>query len=377
MGLSVSLADFSGTERCGALSYVAMKSAIVLRRTPGAVGVGFLALAALAGVLVPGEYWPLAWVRYREYKGEFTGQPVVMVPPSLRRETVPLEYHIRMTSGVCQIAWIDPAGQVVHYTAMGSGYAMRSTLAAGERLQLDPGSNEGRYLVRMGLKYHLLSPFLWRCFGGGMLFGLTAAVISLFLHRHRVLWLRTLGSHFTRRQFAVWIAVDILSLAILYPTLHESGHALTGLALGGRIAELFFTSLTGETPHVKFAYLPDGARPWMNAGGVFLPILVAYSLLIVWFGPGRRLSVFRQALLLTLVVLLLFPGFGIDDHLRGMAEQLGCRGRGGILLVETIPAWLALAAYAAMGWRLWRRSRRDRIEAGDDRNQETTAGNQA
>jgi hypothetical protein len=358
VGLSLSPADFSGTERCSALSCVIMKGAIVLRRIPGAVCVGFLAVTALAGVLVPGDHWPLAWVRYREYQGEFAGQPVVMVPPSIRRKTVPLEYHIQMTSGVCQIAWIDPAGQVIHFTAMGSGYVMRSTLAAGERLRLDPGSNEGRYVVRLGLQYHLFSPFLWRRLGGGMLFGLTAAgLISLSLHRHRTLWLGTLRSHLTRLQLGVWAVFAVFSCAIVYPTLHEAGHALSGLALGGRIDELLFTSLTGETPHVKFGYLPEGARPWMNAGGVFLPILVAYSLLIVWFGLGRRLSVFGQVLLLTLVVLLLVSGFGIDDHLQGMAQRLGCRGQGSILLVETIPAWLALAAYAAMGWRLWRLSR--------------------
>lgn len=74
---------------------------------------------------------------------------------------------------------------------------------------------------------------------------------------------------------------------------------------------------------------------------------------------------------------LLVSGFGIDDHLRGMAEQLGCRGHGSILLVETIPAWLALVAYAAIGWRLWRLSQRDKIEAGDDRNREITAEDRA
>jgi hypothetical protein len=346
-----------------------MKSAILLRRTIGAVCVGSVAITAFAGVLVPGEDWPLAWVRYREYKGEFAGRPVVVVPPPIRRETVPLEYHIQMTSGACQIAWIDQAGQIVHYTAMGFGYAMRSTLSAGERLQLDPGSNEGRYMVRMGLKYHLLSPFLWRRLGAGTLAGLTAfGLISLFRRRYRMLWLGTLRSRLTDRQWGVLIAFGIFSCVILYPIVHESGHALAGLALGGRIAEVAFTALSGDTPHVKFSYLPDDARPWMNAAGVFLPILVAYGLLAVWFGPGRGLSVFRQVLLLTPAVLFLVSGFGIDDHLRGMAEQLGCTSEGSVLLVKTIPAWLALAAYAAIGWRFWRLNRRDKTEAGGDRN---------
>jgi len=355
-----------------------MKSAIVLRRTIGAVCVGFLALTALAGVLVPGEYWPLAWVRYREYKGEFAGRPVVMIPPSIRRETVPLQYHIKMRSGVCQIAWVDQAGQVIRYSEPGWSYVWRETLSASELLRLDPGSNEGRYVVRMGLRDHLLSPSLWRRLGAGTLCGLIGfGLISLFLHRHRMLWLRTLRSRLTDRQWIVLIAFGIFSCAILYPVLHESGHALSGLALGGRIDQVVFTGLSGETPHVKFGYLPHDALPWESAGGVFLPILIAYGLLIVWFGLGRRLSVFRQVLLLTLAVLLLVPSFGIDDHLRGMALQLGCTGPGSVLLVKTIPAWLALAAYAVLGRRLWRRSQRDRIEAGDDRNRETTAEDRA
>jgi uncharacterized MnhB-related membrane protein len=192
-----------------------------------------------------------------------------------------------------------------------------------------------------------------------------------------MLWLRALGSHFTRRQFVALIAFGIFSCVILYPILHESGHALTGLALGGRIDRVVFTGLSGETPHVEFSHLPPDALPWMSAGGEFLPILFAYGLLIVWFGLGRRLSVFRQVLLLTPAVLLLLQEAAIDDHLRGMALQLGCRGQGSILLVETIPAWLALVAYGVLGWRLWRLTQRDRIEAGDDRNKKTIARDQA
>ncbi len=334
-----------------------MKSAIVFRRTIGAVCIGFVALTALAGVLVPGEYWPLAWVRYREYKGEFAGRPVIMIPPSIGREKVPLEYYIRMTSGVCQIARIDPTGQVIHDTTMGRGYAMRQALSASERLRLDPGSNEGRYMVGMGLRDHLLSPSLWRRLGAGTLAGLTACgLISLFRHRRSMRWLGTLRSRLTGREWAVALAFGIFSSGILYPIVHESGHALVGLALGGRIEEVAFTGLWGDTPHVKFGCLPDGTGPWMRAAGTFLPILVAYCLLIVWFGPGCHLSVFRQMLLLTPAVLFLVSGFGIDDHLRGMAEQLGCISEGSVLLVKTIPAWLALAAYAVLGWRLWRLS---------------------
>ncbi len=324
------------------------------RRILGVVCIGSLAIAALAGVLVPEESWPLEWVRYRGYRGMFAGQPVRAVCPVSRQALVPLGYEIRMTRGVCRMSWIDATGQVVRRSSMGSGYVGRDSMPAGGQLELDPGSDPGRYVVEMGLKYHLLSPYLWRVLGGGMLVGLAAVgATSLFLRRRGALWLKGVGALLTRRQWLAVAALAVLSSAIFYPTVHEAGHALVGWALGGRVEGVVFTSISGQTPHVRFSYLPDSATPWMNAGGVFLPILAAYGLLLLWLTLGRRLSVFRQVLLLTPVVLFLFSGFGIDDHLRGMAEQLGCRGLGRILLVETIPAWLALAGYGAIGWRLW------------------------
>jgi hypothetical protein len=343
-----------------------MRRTIVLRRAIAVVCLGFLVVAASAAILIPNDQWPLAWVRYRQYKGEFAGQPLVLIPPSIRRPTVPLEYHIQMTGGVCRIDRIDRAGQIIPHSAMGSGYAMRDAIPAGERLLLDPGSNQGRYVVGMGLKYHLLSPFLWRCLAGGMLFGLAVCgVVSLYLRGRKRSWLRTGRTLLAPLPLTVLAILSVLSYAILYPALHEAGHLLAGLALGGRIEETVLTSVTGETPHVKFSYLPDGAQPWMSAGGVFLPILVAYGLLLVWFTRGRRLSLFPQMLLLVPALLLLFPSFGIDDHLRGMALRLGCRSQAGILLVKTIPAWLTLAAYAVVGRTLWKQGRQTGIEASD------------
>jgi hypothetical protein len=343
-----------------------MRRTIVLRRTIAAVCLGFLVVAASAGILIPNDQWPLAWVRYRQYQGEFAGQPLVLIPPSIRRPTVPLEYHIQMTRGVCRIDRIDRAGQIIPHSAMGSGYAMRDAIPAGERLQLDPGPNQGRYVVGMGLKYHLLSPFLWHCLAGGMLFGLiVCGLISLFLRRRELSWLRPARALLMPLPLVGLIILSVLSCAILYPALHEAGHLLAGLALGGRVEETVLTLATGETPHVKFSYLPDGVQPWMSAGGVFLPIFVASGLLIVWFALGRRLSLLPQTLLLVPALLLLLPSFGIDDHLRGMALRFGCRSQGGILLVKTIPAWLTLAAYGLVGRTLWRRGQQTRIEASD------------
>lgn len=322
--------------------------------------IGLLLLFALAGLLTPNRYWPSDWVRYREYRGAFDGRPVVLAPLSIRRATVPLEYHVDMTSGVCQISRVGRAGQIIPHASMGQGYVGRDAIPTGEGLQLDPGSGTGHYLVRVGLKYHPLSPFLWRLLGGGMLGGtLSVLVAGLIVRRRKPAWLTALNSAFSPLQWATLVAVAVFSAAFLYPAVHESGHALAGMALGGEVREVLFTPLSGEEPHVSFGHLPEEARPWMQAGGVFLPILVAYGVLIVWLVLGRRLSGFSQTLLLTPALLFLFSSFGtlFDDHLLGMALRLGFDSPLGILLIKSVPIWFTLAAYAIVGWRIWLLSR--------------------
>jgi len=332
------------------------------RRIFGSIFGGLLITAAVAVVIAPHEYWQNAsWVPYREYEGEFSGRPVVMTPPSIGRPTVPLAYRIQMTSGVCQITRVDGDGNVAFRCSMGAGYVGRDSIAAGGRLQLDPGPNAGSYQLEMGLKYHLLSPFLWRSFGYGVL-GVVGVIglASLFSRRRTKAWLENLRGVFTRPQVAILAILLLFSCGILYPTLHELGHALTGIAAGGRVGELVLTPLGGDTPHVRFAQQPpEKARIWVDSAGVFLPIAVGYGLLIVWLLLGRRQSRFVQALILIPTLSLLLPYFSsTDDHLLRLARHVGCNSDATILLVKSLPAWLGAAAYAIVAWGIWQQKRR-------------------
>jgi len=326
----------------------------MIRQLIRVTAIGLLLVFIAAGLL-PHSYWTAGWVRYRLYQGTFNGRPVILTAPSVSRAAVPLEYEIEMTSGVCEIAGIDRAGRMTRHCTMGRGYTLLDALPVGEQLRLDPASGTGRYVVRIGLKYHPLSPFLWRVLAIGTLVGLVlVSAVRIIWKSKAAAWQAHLKSLLAPWQWAVLGLLAGFTGAILYPAIHESGHALVGLALGAEVKHIVFTPLGGEVPHVSFGELPDRAGAWNSAGAIFLPMLVAWSLVLIWLLLGPRLGRFAQALLLTPAVFLLFASFGIDDHLRSLAVHLGFASEAGIMLVKLIPPVLTLAAYALIGWRIWR-----------------------
>ena len=328
---------------------------------------GILIVVVLAPVLIPCEYWQqLSWVRHRVYEGEFEGKPVVVVPPSIGRRAVPISYRIQMSSGVCRIMRIDRDGNSTFHSGMRSGYVGRYEIGAAERFQFDPGPNTGHYRVQTGLKFHLLSPYLWRLFGYSVLaFLFLVGMASLFLNKHTKDRLQSLRPLFTSSQWTTLAILVVLSCTILYPSLHELGHALVGTALGGRVEKIVFTPFTGETPHVRFTKQPPKeALPWKAAGGPLLPVVTGCGLLILWRAFRRRLSPFLEALLLvpTLALVLPIPG----PELRRAALKLGCSSTGSILLVEFMPVWVGLAAYGLVGRRIWRQTQWTSADGSSD-----------
>jgi hypothetical protein len=328
---------------------------------------GILIVVILAPVFVPCEYWQqLSWIRHRVYEGEFEGKPLDVVPPSIGRPAVPLSYRIQMTSGVCRITRIDRDGNRIFHSWVQSGYVGRNYIAADERLQFDPGPNTGHYRVETGLKFHLLSPYLWRLFSYSILASLSfVGIVSLFLNTQTKDRLRSLNPHFTSSQWTTLAILVVLSCTVLYPSVHELGHALVGTALGGQVEKIVFTPFTGETPHVRFAKQPpQEALPWKAAGGPLLPVVTGCGLLILWLALRHRLSPFREALLLVPTLALLFPI--PSPELRRLALKLGCTNTRSVLLVEFMPVWLGLAAYGFVARMIWRQSQRTNVGGSSD-----------
>lgn len=315
-------------------------------------GAVLLLLVVVVGLL-PRGCWTAEWIPNRLYEATLAGQSTLLAVPPFDRKKIPLDYSIEMTEGVCKVAVIDRAGQtILHWTVGGRTRGMMDDLPAGGRLRLDPGEGTGRYTVLMGIKYHPFSPYLWHVAAASALVALVLLPIARATWKRKPAWQTNLRVLFAPWQWmTVGIAVALSGLAV-YPAVHESGHALVAWVLGGEVTDIVFTPLTGQQPHVSLGRACDAVHTWHGPGGVFVPILVAYALILIWLSLRRILRRFTQTLLLTPAVVFLLAGFGIDDHLLPLAEYLGITTTAGIVLIKLIPALLAVAAYAFIIWRI-------------------------
>lgn len=146
-----------------------------------------------------------------------------------------------------------------------------------------------------------------------------------------------------------WLVVSLIVLTgLLYSVPHEYGHKVVAERLGGEVRSVTWTIFGGE-PRVVYAHLPAGADPWATAGGVFLPIVLAYVLVAVRVAVGRRLARWANAMLSVpaAVILLascgcLIPVFSGGGHMAPLASyyRLGEAGR---VLLQLVPVAVSVA----------------------------------
>ena len=130
-----------------------------------------------------------------------------------------------------------------------------------------------------------------------------------------------------------------ISGIVLYPAVHESGHMLAGVLLGGEadLEGAAWTALSAEGPHSAFHSLPQHALPWMSAGGTVLPVLVGLLLLLAHRIVWRRAPWPVSAALMTISTLFLLSAVGSlfelhrETHMDLLSVHLGLTGPARVL----------------------------------------------
>lgn len=260
-----------------------------------------LVAAALLGLLVltlvPARYLPPNWTPFVRGHGQFEGRAVHVTAPNLPRPAFPVSGQVRMEAGTCQVAYIEPGGETRTHFTIGDG-TFSLDMVPGGAIRLDPGSGRGRYEVFIGPAFHPLSPkgrvVVWVALGG--------TVVAWFAWRARR---RAQARAPSAGRIAFLLLLAIVCATIIYPVVHEFGHAAVGTVLGGRVDRVTWTVLSGEHPHVLFSHLSQAAWPWMSAGGILVPTLVGVVLLSVWLALAGRLSWYASAAMLLPGVTLL------------------------------------------------------------------------
>jgi len=167
-------------------------------------------------------------------------------------------------------------------------------------------------------------------------------------------WLETLGP----RTLIGTIVIAAVS-GLLYSVVHEFGHYIFAVLMGGEVRSVTWTIFSAEEPHVSYGYVPEIARAWGWAGGFLFPTALALLLIGVWLVFADRCPRTLTLLLLTPSVIFLLCNFGCvlelfggQSHVRGLAFYYGI-GKPGEYLLSAGLVLLSLAAYGAV-WLRWK-----------------------
>ena len=143
------------------------------------------------------------------------------------------------------------------------------------------------------------------------------------------------------------VLIVAVSSLILLPVLHELGHYIVGMFMGAKVNYIKFLP---PSPHVSFQFTPSHAVPWVNAGGLILPSIVAACLTIAWLVTRKTAKAnVHVRLLLWLPSIVLFSsnlGLFVEvtkekdmnyHHLLFLGEHFGLSG-GTLVVFQVVPA---------------------------------------
>jgi hypothetical protein len=305
-----------------------------------------LLLVGLVICLIPARHFPAWLVPFSEVKGRFDGHPVEVAPPALERDLLPVSVELNLDQGYCEVSRRDAEGKSHRLMNMGRG-SSRLTLSAGERILIDPGPNTGSYCVFIGPSWHPLAPkprLIGLVF---FLSALGATLGTILVMRYRPGTVRKRLRGIQGKQLFATIAVLVVSGLLVYSVVHEAGHLLFGIALGGTADHVVWTVFSGDEPNVSFSHLPERAAPWMSAGGNLLPTLVGLVLLGIWFPLSRRTPWWLQVGIAVPGLVLLTGNLGLlidAGHMSALTRSFGLSGPVG-RVIDLSPAVVTVACY--------------------------------
>jgi len=227
-------------------------------------------------------------------------------------------------------------------------------LPAGDTLVVEASEHGGNYRVKVGSQWGLFGSSMRLVIVGSCVGGL--AGLGAKRSRKVVNLARRIGV----RRICFAGAVAIVSGPVLYSIVHEFGHYVVGIMLGGEVREVVWTVFSGEDPHVSFSSMPEGAGPWMSAAGPILPTLVAVVLIAIWLVFSKRMPWCVGACLvasgfafLLANVGCVFELFGSGTHMNRLSSHLGLRGLVRVVF-ELLPLLVTVVMFTLFGCRLRR-----------------------
>jgi hypothetical protein len=304
-----------------------------------------LLLAVIPQRYIPGRLSPSVTA-----KGRFAGIPIQLAMPKGGKPEVAATVLIQMDQGTCRVI-LKHGTELTGLFRTGEGY-WRGQIPTGSELVLDPQGNAGDYDITLGPKWHLLAPRARRFFFLPMAIGMT--VMSIFGRR-----LRPQVSRLGAKRIFFIAATCVISGLVLYPAVHEGGHVVFGMLFGARPRwdGVVWTCLGGQEPYAAFSYLPEGAVPFMSAGGPIVPTLVALLLLVIWRFSNKNASWYVSATLVSIAILFLFSALGClfelyrNTHMDALSVHFGLTGPLRIAF-SLSPLFVAVAACVWLGMKI-------------------------
>ncbi|MBN2270897.1 MAG: M50 family metallopeptidase [Sedimentisphaerales bacterium] len=318
----------------------------------------------VGGIVVfsfPQRYLPERLMSQAIIEGDFSGERVKIAIPGSKADSVRVSLRISGIAGTCIVSHENAQGDILWVYSMRAG-TLTNSLPGGHTLVVESRGADGNYRVTVGSQ--------WGLFGSSMRLVIVASCLGGLagLGAMRSRKVANIARRIGVQRICFGGAVAVVSGLVLYPIVHEFGHYIVGIMLGGEASEVVWTVFSGGEPHVSFSSMPEWAGPWMSAAGPILPTLVAVVLIAIWLMFSKRIPWYLGVCLVVPAVVFLFSNVGCvfelfdsGAHMNRLSSHLGLRGVVRVLF-ELLPLFVSLVMFGLVGWRISGMTKSDACE---------------